>query len=145
MYLNLCVCVPTLFSRRFVTPNHKSELCTMPRTPTPFKSAMEKYGPLQPLVSICGRHRRENGSRALWLCRPCVHIVVMYLSLCVVSAADSELGGRHKRGHPERRRDRPGGRSFDSARATTQNYGNMSRPKAVFSIYKPPLKWYQKI
>lgn len=33
----------------FVTPNHKSELCTTPRTPTPFKSAMEKYGPLQPL------------------------------------------------------------------------------------------------
>lgn len=33
----------------FITPNHKSELCTLPRTPTPFKSAMEKYGPLQPL------------------------------------------------------------------------------------------------
>uniref|UniRef100_A0AAQ5ZZ21 V-myb avian myeloblastosis viral oncogene homolog-like 2b n=1 Tax=Amphiprion ocellaris TaxID=80972 RepID=A0AAQ5ZZ21_AMPOC len=33
----------------FVTPNHKSELCTSPRTPTPFKNAMEKYGPLQPL------------------------------------------------------------------------------------------------
>uniref|UniRef100_UPI0037E87B18 v-myb avian myeloblastosis viral oncogene homolog-like 2b n=1 Tax=Semicossyphus pulcher TaxID=241346 RepID=UPI0037E87B18 len=33
----------------FVTPNHKSELCTTPRTPTPFKNAMEKYGPLQPL------------------------------------------------------------------------------------------------
>ncbi|XP_061642128.1 v-myb avian myeloblastosis viral oncogene homolog-like 2b isoform X1 [Phyllopteryx taeniolatus] len=33
----------------FITPNHKSELCTMPRTPTPFKNAMEKYGPLQPL------------------------------------------------------------------------------------------------
>nr|XP_061814549.1 myb-related protein B-like [Nerophis lumbriciformis] len=33
----------------FVTPNRKTELCTMPRTPTPFKNAMEKYGPLQPL------------------------------------------------------------------------------------------------
>ncbi|KAJ0023354.1 hypothetical protein NQD34_003253, partial [Periophthalmus magnuspinnatus] len=33
----------------FVTPNYKSELCTTPRTPTPFKNAMEKYGPLQPL------------------------------------------------------------------------------------------------
>ncbi|XP_068450575.1 v-myb avian myeloblastosis viral oncogene homolog-like 2b [Clinocottus analis] len=33
----------------FVTPNHKSELCPTPRTPTPFKNAMEKYGPLQPL------------------------------------------------------------------------------------------------
>ncbi|XP_037535077.1 v-myb avian myeloblastosis viral oncogene homolog-like 2b [Nematolebias whitei] len=33
----------------FVTPNHKSELCMTPRTPTPFKNAMEKYGPLQPL------------------------------------------------------------------------------------------------
>ncbi|XP_034724376.1 v-myb avian myeloblastosis viral oncogene homolog-like 2b [Etheostoma cragini] len=33
----------------FVTPNHKSDLCTTPRTPTPFKNAMEKYGPLQPL------------------------------------------------------------------------------------------------
>ncbi|KAM4741660.1 v-myb avian myeloblastosis viral oncogene homolog-like 2b isoform 2-T2 [Anableps anableps] len=33
----------------FVTPNHKSELSTTPRTPTPFKNALEKYGPLQPL------------------------------------------------------------------------------------------------
>ncbi|XP_019942345.1 v-myb avian myeloblastosis viral oncogene homolog-like 2b isoform X2 [Paralichthys olivaceus] len=33
----------------FVTPNHKSNLCETPRTPTPFKNAMEKYGPLQPL------------------------------------------------------------------------------------------------
>lgn len=33
----------------FITPNHKSDLCTTPRTPTPFKNAMEKYGPLQPL------------------------------------------------------------------------------------------------
>lgn len=33
----------------FVTPNHKSDLYTTPRTPTPFKNAMEKYGPLQPL------------------------------------------------------------------------------------------------
>ncbi|XP_034388815.1 v-myb avian myeloblastosis viral oncogene homolog-like 2b [Cyclopterus lumpus] len=33
----------------FVTPNHKSDLCSTPRTPTPFKNAMEKYGPLQPL------------------------------------------------------------------------------------------------
>ncbi|KAK5873052.1 hypothetical protein PBY51_013697 [Eleginops maclovinus] len=33
----------------FVTPNHKLHLCTTPRTPTPFKNAMEKYGPLQPL------------------------------------------------------------------------------------------------
>ncbi|XP_060926336.1 v-myb avian myeloblastosis viral oncogene homolog-like 2b [Limanda limanda] len=33
----------------FVTPNHKSDLCETPRTPTPFKNAMEKYGPLQPL------------------------------------------------------------------------------------------------
>uniref|UniRef100_A0A1A8S5Z6 Myeloblastosis oncogene-like 2 n=1 Tax=Nothobranchius rachovii TaxID=451742 RepID=A0A1A8S5Z6_9TELE len=33
----------------FVTPNHKSEICTTPRTPTPFKNAMEKYGALHPL------------------------------------------------------------------------------------------------
>ncbi|KAF3855751.1 hypothetical protein F7725_016474 [Dissostichus mawsoni] len=33
----------------FVTPNHKLDLYTTPRTPTPFKNAMEKYGPLQPL------------------------------------------------------------------------------------------------
>ncbi|XP_037107525.1 v-myb avian myeloblastosis viral oncogene homolog-like 2b [Syngnathus acus] len=33
----------------FVTPNRKSELYMMPRTPTPFKNAMEKYGPLRPL------------------------------------------------------------------------------------------------
>ncbi|KAM4612550.1 v-myb avian myeloblastosis viral oncogene homolog-like 2b [Polymixia lowei] len=33
----------------FITPNHKSELYITPRTPTPFKNAMEKYGSLQPL------------------------------------------------------------------------------------------------
>uniref|UniRef100_A0A674E595 V-myb avian myeloblastosis viral oncogene homolog-like 2b n=1 Tax=Salmo trutta TaxID=8032 RepID=A0A674E595_SALTR len=33
----------------FITPNHKSNLDTTPRTPTPFKNAMEKYGPLRPL------------------------------------------------------------------------------------------------
>uniref|UniRef100_A0A8C6PAV4 MYB proto-onco like 2 n=1 Tax=Nothobranchius furzeri TaxID=105023 RepID=A0A8C6PAV4_NOTFU len=33
----------------FVTPNHKSGICTTPRTPTPFKNAMEKYGALHPL------------------------------------------------------------------------------------------------
>lgn len=41
--LRFCPC-------RFVTPNHKSDLDTTPRTPTPFKNAMEKYGPLRPLV-----------------------------------------------------------------------------------------------
>ncbi|KAG5274767.1 hypothetical protein AALO_G00139910 [Alosa alosa] len=33
----------------FITPNHKSNLDANPRTPTPFKNAMEKYGPLRPL------------------------------------------------------------------------------------------------
>ncbi|XP_012694000.1 v-myb avian myeloblastosis viral oncogene homolog-like 2b isoform X2 [Clupea harengus] len=33
----------------FITPNHKSDLDANPRTPTPFKNAMEKYGPLRPL------------------------------------------------------------------------------------------------
>ncbi|XP_026076574.1 myb-related protein B [Carassius auratus] len=33
----------------FITPNHKSNLDTTPRTPTPFKNALEKYGPLRPL------------------------------------------------------------------------------------------------
>ncbi|KAL4655893.1 myb-related protein B isoform X1 [Arapaima gigas] len=33
----------------FITPNHKSDLETTPRTPTPFKNALEKYGPLRPL------------------------------------------------------------------------------------------------
>ncbi|KAJ7998536.1 hypothetical protein DPEC_G00205930 [Dallia pectoralis] len=33
----------------FITPNHKSNLETTPRTPTPFKNAMEKYGPLRAL------------------------------------------------------------------------------------------------
>ncbi|KAG9353321.1 hypothetical protein JZ751_017898 [Albula glossodonta] len=33
----------------FITPNHKSDFDNTPRTPTPFKNAMEKYGPLQPL------------------------------------------------------------------------------------------------
>uniref|UniRef100_A0A4W5QTJ7 V-myb avian myeloblastosis viral oncogene homolog-like 2b n=1 Tax=Hucho hucho TaxID=62062 RepID=A0A4W5QTJ7_9TELE len=34
---------------KFITPNHKSNLDTTPRTPTPFKNAMEKYGALRPM------------------------------------------------------------------------------------------------
>ncbi|XP_023662130.1 v-myb avian myeloblastosis viral oncogene homolog-like 2b isoform X1 [Paramormyrops kingsleyae] len=33
----------------FITPNHKSDMDITPRTPTPFKNALEKYGPLRPL------------------------------------------------------------------------------------------------
>ncbi|XP_062842774.1 v-myb avian myeloblastosis viral oncogene homolog-like 2b isoform X2 [Trichomycterus rosablanca] len=33
----------------FITPNHKADLDRMPRTPTPFKNALEKYGPIRPL------------------------------------------------------------------------------------------------
>uniref|UniRef100_A0A8C8GMY9 V-myb avian myeloblastosis viral oncogene homolog-like 2b n=1 Tax=Oncorhynchus tshawytscha TaxID=74940 RepID=A0A8C8GMY9_ONCTS len=36
-------------SKLFITPNHKSNLDTTPRTPTPFKNAMEKYGSLRPM------------------------------------------------------------------------------------------------
>lgn len=49
-YLFVTPCLFVLLLFRFVTPNHKSELCSTPRTPTPFKNALEKYGPLQPLV-----------------------------------------------------------------------------------------------
>ncbi|XP_043946073.1 myb-related protein B isoform X2 [Protopterus annectens] len=33
----------------FITPNNKTALETTPRTPTPFKNALEKYGPMKPL------------------------------------------------------------------------------------------------
>ncbi|XP_026857625.1 v-myb avian myeloblastosis viral oncogene homolog-like 2b isoform X1 [Electrophorus electricus] len=33
----------------FITPNHKANLDCTPRTPTPFKNALEKYGPIRPL------------------------------------------------------------------------------------------------
>ncbi|XP_066526377.1 v-myb avian myeloblastosis viral oncogene homolog-like 2b [Hoplias malabaricus] len=33
----------------FITPNHKADLDNTPRTPTPFKNALEKYGPIRPL------------------------------------------------------------------------------------------------
>ncbi|XP_017305825.1 v-myb avian myeloblastosis viral oncogene homolog-like 2b [Ictalurus punctatus] len=33
----------------FITPNHKADLDRTPRTPTPFKNALEKYGPIRPL------------------------------------------------------------------------------------------------
>ncbi|XP_029630531.1 v-myb avian myeloblastosis viral oncogene homolog-like 2b [Salmo trutta] len=44
------VCASKLYPNSvFITPNHKSNLDTTPRTPTPFKNAMEKYGPLRPM------------------------------------------------------------------------------------------------
>ncbi|KAK2821596.1 hypothetical protein Q7C36_020939 [Tachysurus vachellii] len=33
----------------FITPNDKADLDRTPRTPTPFKNALEKYGPIRPL------------------------------------------------------------------------------------------------
>ncbi|CDQ83673.1 unnamed protein product [Oncorhynchus mykiss] len=44
------VCASKLYPNSvFITPNHKSNLDTTPRTPTPFKNAMEKYGSLRPM------------------------------------------------------------------------------------------------
>ncbi|XP_017572042.1 v-myb avian myeloblastosis viral oncogene homolog-like 2b [Pygocentrus nattereri] len=33
----------------FITPNHKADMDNTPRTPTPFKNALEKYGSIRPL------------------------------------------------------------------------------------------------
>lgn len=43
---------PVSFSMpgRFVTPDQKYSMDNTPHTPTPFKNALEKYGPLKPLV-----------------------------------------------------------------------------------------------
>lgn len=35
---------------RFVSPDQKYSMDNTPHTPTPFKNALEKYGPLKPLV-----------------------------------------------------------------------------------------------
>jgi len=40
---------PLVQNDAFITPKNKSELHATPRTPTPFKNAMAKYGSLQPL------------------------------------------------------------------------------------------------
>lgn len=37
---------------RFVTPDQKYKADNTPHTPTPFKNALEKYGPIRPLVCI---------------------------------------------------------------------------------------------
>ena len=41
---------PPLAPGRFVTPDQKYSMDNTPHTPTPFKNALEKYGPLKPLV-----------------------------------------------------------------------------------------------
>lgn len=43
---------------RFVTPDQKYSMDNAPHTPTPFKNALEKYGPLKPLVCGMGRSLR---------------------------------------------------------------------------------------
>lgn len=111
-----------LFSHRFVTPNHKSELCTLPRTPTPFKSAMEKYGPLRPLVRSSSRFFTELHAGLA------DHVVVTVThpkprSVLLLSAADSEPRGRHQRGHPEGRWQWPGGCPCHAPWKASQNYG----------------------
>lgn len=40
-----------LSAARFVTPDQKYVVDNTPHTPTPFKNALEKYGPIRPLVS----------------------------------------------------------------------------------------------
>jgi len=41
-----------LSAPRFVTPDQKYVVDNTPHTPTPFKNALEKYGPIRPLVSV---------------------------------------------------------------------------------------------
>lgn len=41
-----------LSTARFVTPDQKYVVDNTPHTPTPFKNALEKYGPIRPLVSV---------------------------------------------------------------------------------------------
>lgn len=43
---------PPLAPGRFVTPDQKYSMDNTPHTPTPFKNALEKYGPLKPLVCV---------------------------------------------------------------------------------------------
>lgn len=45
------LCFPPLLPR-FVTPDQTYVVDNTPHTPTPFKNALEKYGPLRPLVII---------------------------------------------------------------------------------------------
>lgn len=47
---------PPSLPDRFVTPDQKYSMDNTPHTPTPFKNALEKYGPLKPLV--CGAARQ---------------------------------------------------------------------------------------
>lgn len=46
--------LPPLARGRFVTPDQKYSMDNTPHTPTPFKNALEKYGPLKPLVRGMG-------------------------------------------------------------------------------------------
>lgn len=42
----------SLSAPRFVTPDQTYVVDNTPHTPTPFKNALEKYGPIRPLVII---------------------------------------------------------------------------------------------
>lgn len=48
LLLNTC----PISAVRFVTPDQKYVADNTPHTPTPFKNALEKYGPMRPLVGI---------------------------------------------------------------------------------------------
>lgn len=58
---------PPLAPDRFVTPDQKYSMDNTPHTPTPFKNALEKYGPLKPLVcamvavTLCGVDSSDMG------------------------------------------------------------------------------------
>lgn len=80
------------FFLSFITPNHKADLDRTPRTPTPFKNALEKYGPIRPLVR---KHLNDEGrgvettrrGRAS-ICER-VHDVLMFFS----AASNTQPGG----------------------------------------------------
>lgn len=58
-----------LSAARFVTPDQKYVADNTPHTPTPFKNALEKYGPIRPLVcnrQVCGSLLAVPCSRDMW-------------------------------------------------------------------------------
>lgn len=95
-------------------------------------SVQERHGEVRP-AATAGEKKQQQ--RQVFASDAAALTLVTLCYVVMVSAADSQFGGRHQRGHPERHWHRTGGGPVHSPWAAVQNYGKISPLEAPFAIF----------